>query len=48
VEVKYQPPFWLHAALWLPLILADHAAAAALDEVASDRAAFPSQAHPAG
>ena len=22
VEVKYQPPFWLHATLWLPLILA--------------------------
>jgi uncharacterized protein (DUF983 family) len=22
VEVLYQPPFWLHAALWLPLILA--------------------------
>ncbi len=22
VEVKYQPPFWLHAALWLPLIIA--------------------------
>jgi uncharacterized protein (DUF983 family) len=22
VEVKYRPPFWLHAALWLPLILA--------------------------
>lgn len=22
VEIKYQPPFWLHAALWLPLILA--------------------------
>jgi uncharacterized protein (DUF983 family) len=21
VEVKYQPPFWLHALLWLPLIL---------------------------
>jgi uncharacterized protein (DUF983 family) len=21
VEVLYQPPFWLHAALWLPLIL---------------------------
>ncbi len=21
VEVKYQPPFWVHAALWLPLIL---------------------------
>ena len=22
VEIKYQPPFWLHAALWLPLIAA--------------------------
>jgi uncharacterized protein (DUF983 family) len=22
VEVKYAPPLWLHAALWLPLILA--------------------------
>jgi uncharacterized protein (DUF983 family) len=22
VEVKYQPPFWVHATLWLPLILA--------------------------
>ncbi len=22
VEIRYQPPFWLHAALWLPLILA--------------------------
>ena len=22
VEVKYQPPFWEHAALWLPLTLA--------------------------
>jgi uncharacterized protein (DUF983 family) len=21
-EVKYQPPFWVHALLWLPLILA--------------------------
>ena len=21
VEVKYQPPFWVHAALWGPLIL---------------------------
>src|SRR6202051_815325 len=20
VEVKYQPPFWLHAVLWLPLV----------------------------
>ena len=22
VEVKYQPPFWVHAALWTPLVLA--------------------------
>jgi uncharacterized protein (DUF983 family) len=22
VEVKYQPPFWLHAVLWVPLVLA--------------------------
>jgi uncharacterized protein (DUF983 family) len=22
VEVKYQPPFWVHAALWIPMILA--------------------------
>jgi uncharacterized protein (DUF983 family) len=21
VEIKYQPPYWVHAALWLPLIL---------------------------
>jgi uncharacterized protein (DUF983 family) len=21
VEIKYQPPFWVHAMLWLPLIL---------------------------
>jgi uncharacterized protein (DUF983 family) len=21
VEIKYQPPFWVHAALWIPLIL---------------------------
>jgi uncharacterized protein (DUF983 family) len=21
VEVKYQPPFWLHAVLWLPLVM---------------------------
>jgi uncharacterized protein (DUF983 family) len=21
VEVKYEPPFWVHAVLWLPLIL---------------------------
>ena len=43
VEVKYQPPFWVHAVLWLPLILVDHAVAAAFDEVAVDRAAIPSQ-----
>ena len=22
VEVKYQPPFWIHATLWIPLVLA--------------------------
>ncbi len=22
VEIKYQPPFWVHAALWLPLVIA--------------------------
>jgi uncharacterized protein (DUF983 family) len=22
VEVKYRPPYWVHAALWLPLIVA--------------------------
>lgn len=22
VEVKYEPPYWVHAVLWLPLILA--------------------------
>jgi uncharacterized protein (DUF983 family) len=22
VEVKYQPPFWVHAALWIPMVLA--------------------------
>jgi uncharacterized protein (DUF983 family) len=22
VEIRYQPPYWVHAALWLPLILA--------------------------
>jgi uncharacterized protein (DUF983 family) len=22
VEIKYRPPYWLHAMLWLPLILA--------------------------
>jgi uncharacterized protein (DUF983 family) len=21
VEIKYQPPYWMHAALWLPLVL---------------------------
>ena len=43
VKIKYQPPFWLHAALWLPLIARHHAVAAALDEVAFDRAAVSSQ-----
>jgi len=38
VEIKYQPPYWVHAVLWLPLILVDHAAAARGDEVAVDRA----------
>ena len=46
VEVKYQPPFWLHAVLWLPLILATTLLAAARDEVAADRAAIPSQGAP--
>ena len=46
VEVKYQPPYWLHAVLWLPLILRYHAVAAAIDEIASDRAAVPSQGRP--
>ncbi len=32
VEVMYQPPFWLHAVLWLPLILLDDAWAAASAE----------------
>ena len=22
VEIKYQPPYWVHAALWIPLVLA--------------------------
>ncbi len=21
IEIKYEPPFWLHAALWIPFIL---------------------------
>ena len=43
VEIKYQPPFWLHAALWLPLILATTLLPMRVDEVAADRAAVPSQ-----
>ena len=43
VEVKYQPPFWLHAVLWLPLILATTLLPLRVDEVAVDRAAVPSQ-----
>ena len=22
VEIKYQPPFWLHAVLWIPMVIA--------------------------
>ena len=43
VEILYQPPFWLHALLWVPLILATTLAAAAPDEGPDDRAAIPSQ-----
>lgn len=43
VEVKYQPPFWLHAVLWLPLNSGHHAVAVAFDEGASDRATIPPQ-----
>ncbi len=43
VEVKYQPPFWVHAALWLPLILVTTLLPLRVDEVAFDRAAIPSQ-----
>ena len=43
VEVKYQPPFWVHAVLVAAADSRDHAVAAAVDEVAIDRAAIPSQ-----
>ena len=43
VEVKYQPPFWLHAALWLPLILATTLLPLRSMKSLSDRAAVPSQ-----
>ena len=42
VEVIYQPPFWLHALLWGPLILDRDAAAAASDQGPADRAAISS------
>ena len=38
VEFKYEPPFWVHALLWGPLILAVDAAAAAPDQGPDDRA----------
>ena len=43
VEVLYQPPFWVHAVLWLPLILLTTLGAAAADEGPADRAAVSSQ-----
>ena len=43
VEVMYRPPFWLHAVLWVPLVLLTDARAAAADEGAADRPAVSSQ-----
>ena len=43
VEVVYQPPYWLHALLWIPLILALTHPAAAPGEGPADRAAIPPQ-----
>ena len=43
VEFAYQPPFWLHAVLWLPLILIVTHPAVAADEGLDGRAAIPSQ-----
>ena len=42
-EVVYQPPYWLHAVLWLPLILIVTLAPLRLDQGPADRAAIPSQ-----
>ena len=46
VEVVYQPPFWLHAVLWGPLILIVTLGAAAAAEGPADRAAVPSRGSP--
>ncbi len=43
VEIKYQPPFWLHAALWLPLILATTLLPLRSMKSLLDRAAIPPQ-----
>ena len=43
VEVLYQPPFWLHALLWVPADPGDHAAATAAYEGPDDRRAISSQ-----
>ena len=43
VEVKYQPPFWAACRALAAADSGHHAVAAALDEVAVDRAAIPSQ-----
>ena len=43
VEVLYRPPFWLHAVLWLPLILLTTLAPLRADQGPADRAAVPPQ-----
>ena len=43
VEVMYEPPYWVHAVLWLPLILLHDARAAAADEGPAGRAAVSPQ-----
>ncbi len=42
-EVVYQPPYWLHAALWLPLIANRDPCSAAVDQGAVDCVAISSQ-----
>ena len=43
VEMRYQPPFWVHAVLWLPLILLTTLAPLARHEGRADRAAVSPQ-----
>jgi len=43
VEFAYQPPYWVHAALWLAADRAHHAWAAAADQGRDDCAAVSSQ-----